>query len=284
MSQDDTASKFYINGFGRFSPKARLFAAQASISSRVAEGFQAELLEDSRVALHYSTLFATLADEMRWVVDLGDSIWEALGRVCGSEGYLVQDSTIAAAHTTFHFIWRRVMQRAASYPWKLVRGDIEENLQALQALDEPPAEPVTSQLWTIMNEHDTVPREQLVRVVELLGQAPWTSLPAEQQHGSLAMLRRWHHEYSTETLVSRALIHQGVRILPSLSEDEKKLAALTKQLGVLVRKDPSKTGPKSMLVQALYNVARGKKDLFLQRRHKADTSDSPHRHSLDPAD
>ena len=196
FAQDTTASKFFINGYGRFSQKARQFAVKAAISSRVAEGFQSELLQDSRVALKYNDLYASLADEMRWVIDIDGGIWRELGKVCGCDDYVLRDGTIAAAHTCFHFVWRRVMQRATSLPWRLCRGDIKANLQALAAQEVPPTEPTTWQIWELMNEHD-YSEEVLVRLVECLSQVPWTSLPAEQQHGSLAMLKKWHPEYST---------------------------------------------------------------------------------------
>ena len=81
LAQDSTASKLFINGYGRFSQKARQFAVKAAISSRVAEGFQSELLQDSRVALKYNDLYASLADEMRWVIDIDGGIWRELGKV-----------------------------------------------------------------------------------------------------------------------------------------------------------------------------------------------------------
>ena len=260
LARDSTASTLFINGYGRFSQKARQFAVKAAISSRVAEGLQAELLEDSRVALKYNDLYASLADEMRWVIDIDGGIWRELGKVCGCDDYVLRDDTIAAAHTCFHFVWRRVMTRATSLPWRLCRGDIKANLQALAAQEVPPTEPTTWQIWELMNEHD-YSEEVLVRLVECLSQCPWTSLPAEQQHGSLAMLKKWHPDYSTEVLVGRALMHQGVRILPSLRGDHLKLAQVQKQLRSAMRKDPTKVGPKHMLVQALFRVIKQKKDV-----------------------
>ena len=45
-----------------------------------------------------------------------------------------------------------------------------------------------------------------------------------------------------------------------LSEEEKKVSKLCKQVRAISKADPSKAGPKSMLVQAMMNVAKAKKD------------------------
>ena len=45
---------------------------------------------------------------------------------------------------------------------------------------------------------------QLKQTVALLQQISWSSLVAEQQHGSLANLKKYHPEYELSTLASRA--------------------------------------------------------------------------------
>ena len=56
-------------------------------------------------------------------------------------------------------------------------------------------------------------------------------------------------------------MHQGTRILPSLRGDHLKLAQVQNQLRSVMRKDPTKVGPKHMLVQALFRVIKQKKDV-----------------------
>ena len=257
--EDRTASKFYLNGFSRFGPAARSFAVIASLSSRVAEVFQSELMEDPRVAATYGTLLRVAAQELKWVVDLPSHVWSAMSSVVGCSAESLKDDAIAAAHVSFHFIWRRVLQPASELPWRLVRGDIRENLKLLRSSEHPPVEPCSGNLWRLMNEHDFAV-DQLTGLVELLGQCSWSSLPAEQQHGSLAALHRWHPDYELNSLVSRSLLHQMVKLLPSVSDADKQISRIARQMRKLENKAPERAGPQHMLLKAIMAVARGRKE------------------------
>ena len=155
----------------------------------MAEGFQAELLEDSRVAATYPALWRAAAEELRWIVDLPMSTWQSLASVVGCTAEDLRGDTIAASHVSFHFIWRRVLEPAGQLPWRLCRGDIVSNLEALAAADKPD-EPCSAQMWKLLRREVPYSMAQLVEVVELLAQVSWSSLPPEQQHGSLAALHR----------------------------------------------------------------------------------------------
>ena len=63
----------------------------------------------------------------------------------------------------------------------------------------------------------------VVLLVMLLNEVIWTSTVTEQQHASLALLRRFHPEYLVATLCARALVLQLRKLLPHDSELEKKL-------------------------------------------------------------
>ena len=75
LCEDKSCSKFHLIGYGRFDQAARSFATIASISSRVAGGFQAELMSDNRVAIAFPALWKVAAEEVRWIVDLSDHVW-----------------------------------------------------------------------------------------------------------------------------------------------------------------------------------------------------------------
>ena len=53
---------------------------------------------------------------------------------------------------------------------------------------ERPEEPVSQQMWDLLQLGFDARR--LASTIEVMADAPWTTLPAEQQHGSLAVLRR----------------------------------------------------------------------------------------------
>ena len=144
-------------------------------------------MEDSRVAILYPELWKILAEEMRWVIDLPEHIWRSLATVSQRHWMDVRDDVIHSAHISLHFLWRRVLEPAGDLPWKLVRGDLMQNLTRLAA-EECPDEPASAQLWELW--HGEYPKPQLVQVLKLLGDVGWMSLPCEQQHGNLA-LPRW---------------------------------------------------------------------------------------------
>ena len=269
--EDASCSKFYLNGYARFHSEARKFACIASVSSRVSESFQAELMSDPRVAANYGALWSAATDELRWIIDLPADTWQALASVAQCSPAEMRDDTIRAAHVSYHFLRRRVLQPASELPWQLVRGDWNENLMALKALEAPPLEPVSGNMWRLMNEHKWS-ASQLVGVIELLGQRSWSSLTAEQQHGSLSALHKWHPHYGDERLVARSLLHQMVRLLPSLSKADKEMNKIARAMEKLDRKVPERAGGQHMLVKAIVSVARGRKEHFsfsLIRFHRA---------------
>ena len=233
----------------------------AAISSRVPEGFQIELMEDSRVASQYQVLWDAMSKELRWVIDLPEDTWSDLASVAGCRADELKDRAISAAHLSYHFIWRRVLEPAGQLPWSLCRGDPDANLQELGEMAVAPAEPCSNHLWHLIQlRHNP---NQIRGVVDLLAQCAWSSLPAEQQHGSLSLLHRWHPEYGLEKLVSRALLHQAVRLLPSESKIEQQIGKVMKQLSKLDSANSEKVSGSHMLVKSLMHVTRGRKEAGL---------------------
>ena len=261
MYQDPRISKFYLNGYTRFSQEGREFATVAAIYSRVVEAFQGELMEDSRVCLIYPQLWRTIAEELRWVVDLEQPVWESLAAVAQIHWMTLRDSTTHAAHISFHFMWRRVLEPASQLPWKLARGDPMTNLRNM-ADGDCPEEPMSKSLWVLWHDK-TIKKEQLVQVVKLLSEVGWTSLPCEQQHGSLAQLKRYHPDYSVNTLISRGLMHQTARLLPKASAEEKRITAISQRIAKLAKSNPNKIGGSQMLVKAMVAIAKGKKEMLV---------------------
>ena len=258
--QDRTASKFYLNGYSRFSQEAREFAVEAALVSRVAEGFQHELLQDNRVGVVYKNLWGAATKELRWVIDLPYHLYEKLSTVAGPDfaPWVLRDETIAGAHTSYHFLWRRVLVPAGKLPWTLCRGDIRQNLKDLAAQGDAPDEPFSHNLWHLLQKD--YPGKQLVAVVELLGECPWSSMPAEQQHASVAQLHRWHPEYQLHQLLARSLVHATVRLLPNPNKLDKQIARLSRKLDRVQAKQVDAAGPSHLMVKALVAVAKGKKE------------------------
>ena len=121
--------------------------------------------------------------------------------------------------------------------------------------EDMPHEPVSRQLW-LLNSLGLCSLELLIATLETMADIGWTTLPAEQQHGSLAMLHRWHREYSMESLVTRSFILQLRRLLPSRSAEEQQIAKISQKLAHLLKKQPDKISGMHMFVSQLFGHLR----------------------------
>ena len=139
-------------------------------------------MEDPRVLLQYDEIRKVASEDLLWVASLEEA-----------DGF--KSSVVATADLSYHFIWRRVLRSASEYPCSLERGDVKENLTDLSNSDRP-SEPMASQCWLQMQVGFIL--RQSGETVKLLQYCNWTSTIAEQQHGSLAALKR-PHPSSTKT-------------------------------------------------------------------------------------
>ena len=88
-------------------------------------------------------------------------------------------------------------------------------------------------------------------------------MPAEQQHASVALLHRWHPDYGVEQLLSQALLHQVVRLLPRPSKLDRQITRVIAKYHKTQANNPLRASGSHMLVQALVRVTKGKKELQL---------------------
>ena len=252
IRQDESLSHFYINGFSRLTQDRLAFLVVAGMSSRVAEGVQGELMKDNRVAIRYAELWSTASAELRWLIDL-EHVWDVFSPFCGIRPDMLRHECICAGHRCYHFIWRRVLFPASQHPWSLCRGNLLNNLEELECEEDKPVEPVAGQLWELMVEKDW-PKAQLVEVLQLIGQCGWTSLVAEQQHASLAQLKKWHPDYGSTMLVSRALMLQVSRLLPSESDVQKQIRKVVKQMDKLDASNPNKVHGRQIFLKTYLKI------------------------------
>ena len=253
IMQDTNSSLYFLKGYTRLTSEGKRFVVRASIASRVAEGVEAELMQDNRVALRIDELWAAATDELQWVVGLEDEIWRGLAELCDMDSDALKSSVIRASHISYHFMWRRFLSVAGDLPWRLVRGNRVANLEALKAGDCP-AEPMSSKLWEMLRGGAAMP--QMVAILDALGQAGWTTVPAEQQHGSLAAFKRWHPQYGSDMLATRALVGQLVRLLPSETRDERRAAQLIRKLKTLDGKQPQKAAGRQLFLKSIIAAAK----------------------------
>ena len=240
------ASMYYLKGYARLQGETLQFMVEAALASRVSDAALDIMLGDPRVVRTYDRLWRELSEEMHWLATLEQPVWELLAGVAGVPWGTLRTRTVMAGHTTFHFFWRRVLWPASQLPWSLARGNIEENIDELVA-GPMPDEIVSAKIWRLLRAG--VARAMVRQGVELLGDIPWTTTMCEQQHGSLAALARFHPEYETTTLTSRAFLMQLRRLLPKASKEEQQLARLNAAIQKLSAKRPESAGGRQLFFQ-----------------------------------
>ena len=256
VNESGQASQHFLSGFGRLNGEVRAVLVESAVFSRVVDGATELLMDDPRVCKVYDGLWQTMGEDMLWVVQLPLPVWRVLASVAGLSAEDLRSTCINSAHVAMHFFWRRVLRPASKRPWSLARGDVRENLEALALENDPPIDPVSWQLWILMRANFSV--VQLVKTLKLIADVPWTTMTVEQQHGTMAALRRHHPEYSAETLCARSMVLQLRRLLLTPSEDERLFKKMSIQIRQITAKNPSKAGGKQVLLSRLHDILRNK--------------------------
>eukprot|EP00971_Amphidinium_carterae_P000705 13879-Amphidinium_carterae.1 len=145
-----------------------------------------------------------------------------------------------------------VIAPASRLPWSLCVGDLAANVQVLQAAEEP-HERVSQQLYQLL--HIGVNEAVICEALQLMGECSWTSASVERQHGSGAVLKKYHSEAATRTLLLRSYMHGINQLLPTTHES-KPMQALQRRLRSITNSRPTGlTGRHVFLQDALARAA-----------------------------
>ena len=85
----------------------------------------------------------------------------------------------------------------------------------------------------------------------LIAEAPWSTTGVEQGHGSMAMLHRFHPDYSSSTICARALVHQLGKLFATPPEAKQKARTKT-QLDKHDNKCPETQGGRHVFLAGCY--------------------------------
>lgn len=239
ITADTSNSTFHLNGFSKLDDAMMTFFLVMGNSSRSMDNIIVLLMADNRAAKQVDDMEFTIKEEMDWLTSLPASYWSSLAAlVPTSTPIALQSQTLRSARKSVSFFEARVLKELKGRPWCLGRGDILQNLSVLASEPDAPSCKITLQLKTLTKKG--FPEQKLVGIVKLLQELPVTSMTAEQQHASAAVLMRYHPDYSRQTAISRALILQVNRQLPHPSREEKAVAKLEAQLKKLEKRAPDK--------------------------------------------
>ena len=247
--------KEHIGGFLNLSPRHVEYLVVCQMAGRLVDRALKMLMADNRLALIIDEVMEVIEEELDHVESRSDGLWARLASLCGNAttGPALKSRCIKTAHVAASFFHFRVMRELNKYPWDLVRGDLEANVDRL--LDGPePEEEIAYKVHTLLT-NSLLPRKQVIQALQLLLQAPWTTLSTEQSHAMLAVLRRLRPDLGETMALLRAFLCMANKLLPAISIEDKRLARATASVKAFGAKNPNMARKENLFFKDLMEVA-----------------------------
>ena len=223
--------------------------------ARAADSLMVDVLKDDRLVGRTEEVRQSLCGSTGELFALPELVWErlqSLTSLMGSPGELRQ-VVCRGQLALCGGVRVRVIDRFESAPFDLATGDVQANLEALVAGEEP-EERVTWNVWTLGREGlMTLP--DLGRAVKVIKQLGGTSKVAEQGHTSITQVRNNHKRYCMRQLFMRVFLHTAFRFTPKT--EEKLQHRLEDKLDRLECKNPNKLNMYNMHVRAVSKASWG---------------------------
>eukprot|EP00974_Lingulodinium_polyedra_P002862 268048-Lingulodinium_polyedra.AAC.1 len=195
------SAPFYFSSWDRIHHEDVMpFLATTAFASPVPDAVLLLVMEDNRGGLQWPLWLEAATEEMVALGQVPLAVWEVFAQsLCKGtvHGMVLYDKAMQAASIAFAFMQEQLFQHVQKMPWALGKGDIAANLQTLAEAPEP-VERTTSKIWHLLKMGFN--REQLVQGVRLMMESAWATTSAEQQHGSVSVIRKFHPEYTEERL------------------------------------------------------------------------------------
>ena len=235
---DPEVSNFRLTGFNALRSDIMLLMGVISQQGKPVENMLCSLLKDDRYLMHAEHLQKALLDDLSELAEFKDFIWTRLASVVGVSAAEMRTATLYSAVVAVAFIDREVHGEIKIGFCGMTQGDIEANIDGLIATPlETLGDPGLRQLKRLLTlgESPVHVHDALL----LLKEGPCTSCVVEEGHASAAVLKKWHEDYSENSLAARALMHQQ-RALFRPSSFEKKVASLEKKMDRQLARQPQK--------------------------------------------
>eukprot|EP00971_Amphidinium_carterae_P078654 1556170-Amphidinium_carterae.1 len=224
----------------------------------VPETLMTMLMKDNRLATYASDARAAVRSEFLWIDEAGSFLWDTLATLLPVDAEVLKASVLRSAFRSLSFIEDKVLTRACAPPWNFTHGDITAKLTELMAMTEPPNEPITNKMYTLM--HKGYPVVKLRLTCLLLGQCSWTSYMSEKLHSSCAIMKRYHPDMGIQALQLRAFCHSFSQFVPKRSREEVQVQRLLEQKNATLTKQTNRiTGRRMYFAQKVKEMARANK-------------------------
>ena len=201
--QKPHVSGYYLNGFWRMKTDHMTFLVITALCSVVPDTALKLVMTDNRLAMQVTKIKEAVRAKMQWMSEIPSTVWATLSTLTSLGAGELRSKCLRAAHTACAFMDFRAFSEVERLPWTLCRGDISENLETLRD-GERPEEEVSGKVWDLMRVGYN--KNQLTRMIQLLGDVPFSTAVTEQLHASAALVSRHHPDYGLGTLQGRAMV------------------------------------------------------------------------------
>ena len=161
-----------------------------------------------------------------------------------------------AADVSCAYAAKKFLRKVRQLPWSLAIGDMSGNLDTLAAGMEP-GEQTASKIWKLLQLGCN--RAELVDAVAMLRECRWSTVLAEQLHGTTAAIHKLHKELGEAVLTARSMVG-FMKPLFATDRLEKHEAATNQHLERMSCKMPSRENGRSHFIGSFVNQVKRKRD------------------------
>ena len=192
---DPLVGKYYLGGFARLTPEMTRFSLVAVICSRPTEALGVVVLEDDMAARQIEAYEVILEDELRWMANLDEAVWQllSLSSFSDSSCRAIMTDCMDCAHISCGYTHTNFLSKVRSLPWSLAIGDVEANLKAFAKTTDELSDPVAKKIRRLLMMKYNL--AELTEAVSMLKECRWSTAFAEQLHAHAAVLHKLHREY-----------------------------------------------------------------------------------------
>ena len=135
VRHDPTATDYYLHGFGRMTSHIKFIMTLAALVTYVPETGLVHIMQDDRLARCHLQVKQEMEEKVQMLENLPDYVWTRLAANLGPmvSGEDLYDQVLASVHLSMAYTHDRVFSQLREYPWRLLDGEIDANLVALEA-------------------------------------------------------------------------------------------------------------------------------------------------------
>ena len=254
LRHSGAVSEYHVSGCDKLGEREWHFILLVGLSSHLPEACLWRVLADARVPQQLSSIRSDIEAEYQHLETVDASVWALLGQASGISQQELRSSVLGAALVSWSFLDWRVLQPASSLPWRLLQGDVWENLRLLEHDDSLCCDGVSEKLQHLLRLQ--VSKSVIDKAMRLLGECVWTTSLTEKQHTGVAATKRFHSELTQNVLAARAYMHVTRQMLPGRTVEQRQLERWEHRWQKLQQARPNRISGRHMFMkQAMEKAA-----------------------------